>query len=48
MHRMHPPKPQVRKQRARESSPPPSREQTRRELGWELVPANGPAREVPK
>jgi len=47
----HPPKTLVRsylRKRSREKSPPPTPEQIRRELGWHLVPGNGPVPEVPK
>lgn len=33
--------------RARQESPPPEIEEIRRQLGWRLVPENGPAPEVP-
>ena len=35
-------------QRTREKSPPPTPERIRQELGWQLVPSNGPVREVPE
>ncbi len=31
---------------ARKESPPPAAEEIRRQLGWRLVPHNGPAPEV--
>lgn len=31
---------------ARKESPPPRAEEIRRQLGWRLVPSNGPAPEV--
>jgi hypothetical protein len=46
----HPTKEQVREYMAapaRKESPPPANEEIRRQLGWRLVPSNGPAPEVP-
>lgn len=45
-----PTKQQVRKhmeRRAHEESPPPTPDEIRRELGWHLIPNNGPVPEVP-
>jgi hypothetical protein len=45
----HPPKEAVRaymERRTREESPPPAPERIRTELGWWLVPSNGPGPEV--
>lgn len=46
----HPPKEKVREhmeRRVLEESPPPTPDEIRRELGWHLVPSNGPVPEVP-
>lgn len=45
-----PPKVRVREyldRRTHEESPPPTPEDIRRELGWNLLPNNGPVPEVP-
>jgi hypothetical protein len=47
----HPPKEAVRdylQRRAKDESPPPKPDDVRRELGWHLIPSNGPVQEVPE
>jgi hypothetical protein len=46
-----PTKEQVREhmeRRTMEETPPPTPDEIRRELGWHLIPSNGPVPEVPE
>jgi hypothetical protein len=47
----NPPKEKIREwmdRRTHEESPPPTPDEIRRELGWHLIPSNGPVQEVPE
>lgn len=51
METTHPRKETVREymeRRTLQESPPPTPDEIRRELGWHLIPSNGPVPEVPE